>query len=80
MEEPPGKDEGAKDDQAEGLIAAIGEALLLAARLLGLLLVVRLDAPICHGVGSPPASWPDVRLTTHQYRGVEVAVCGCGTV
>ncbi len=49
MEEAPCKDRTGGDEQTEDLIAAIGAALLVAARLLGLLLEIGFDLGLHHG-------------------------------
>jgi hypothetical protein len=48
VEEPPDKDHGRDNEQAEGLVPAEGSTLLVAALVFGQLLVMRLDAAFDH--------------------------------
>jgi len=72
VEEPPGEDCCSDDEQAEGLVAAEGPALEVAALGFGQLLVVGLDAAFDHGRAR---SSPEISIGEGLISKVS---CGCG--
>jgi hypothetical protein len=62
MEEPPRADGRGKNQQPEGLVAAIDAALLIASLPLGDLLRIRFDPPLHHGLDVPPNCKPQLAI------------------